>query len=77
MFENWQEMIKNPTCEAALRRMVEIGLITTIFDPLAFPNPVVENKDDDPWLAKDDRGKYVNIPHPVKALRIWNPDTQR
>lgn len=73
-FKNWEEMMHKPTCEAALRRMVEIGLITTIFDHLAFPNPPVPDGEEDPWIAKTKSGKEVNIPHPVKSLRIWDPE---
>jgi len=68
-FENWEKNMKNPTCAAGLRRMCEIGLITTLFDHLAFPNPPGT---EDQFVVQDDHGKDVNIPHPVEAMRYWD-----
>jgi len=69
-FKHWEDMIKKPVCEASLRRMYEIGLITTLFDHLAFPNPPeMESK----YTAiNDETQKKVIIPHPVQELRVWN-----
>jgi len=69
-FKHWEEMIKKPVCEASLRRMVEIGLITTLFDHLAFPNP--PEMQDQYEAINDETGKKVLIPHPVQALRVWD-----
>eukprot|EP01084_Bolivina_argentea_P089767 161896_1 len=68
-FSNWKHMIENPTCEAAFKRLLNIGLITNMFDHVAFPSPQHEIND---WMVKDDHGKDVVIPRPVKGLRIWN-----
>eukprot|EP00483_Globobulimina_turgida_P001465 UN01467 len=68
-FKNWKNMIENPTCEAAFKRLLNIGLITSMFDHVAFPSPEEEKKD---WMVKDDHGKDVIIPRPVNGLRVWN-----
>ena len=68
-FKAWKDMIENPTCEAAFKRLLNIGLITNMFDNVAFPSP--EHEKDD-WIVKDDHGKDVTIPRPVKRLRAWN-----
>eukprot|EP00486_Rosalina_sp_Unknown_P009229 CAMPEP_0201583864 /NCGR_PEP_ID=MMETSP0190_2-20130828/103694_1 /ASSEMBLY_ACC=CAM_ASM_000263 /TAXON_ID=37353 /ORGANISM="Rosalina sp." /LENGTH=264 /DNA_ID=CAMNT_0048026643 /DNA_START=18 /DNA_END=812 /DNA_ORIENTATION=+ len=68
-FKAWKEMIENPTCEAAFKRLLKIGLITNMFDNVAFPSPENEKAD---WIVKDDHGKDVTIPRPVKKLRAWN-----
>lgn len=68
-FGMWEGMITKPVCEASLRRMYEIGLITTLFDHLAFPNPPEMESQ---YVAKNEEtGKDVIIPHPVLALRTW------
>lgn len=69
-FKHWEEMIKKPVCEASLRRMYEIGLITTLFDHLAFPNP--QEMQQQYEAINDETGKKVQIPHPVRALRVWD-----
>ena len=68
-FANWKHMIENPVCEAAFKRLLNIGLITNMFDHVAFPSPEDEKKD---WIVQDEHGKDVAIPRPVKALRVWN-----
>eukprot|EP01083_Nonionella_stella_P003676 10580_1 len=68
-FTNWKNMIENPHCEAAFKRLINIGLITDMFDHVAFPSPEHEKKD---WMVKDDHGKDVVIPRPVKGLRVWD-----
>lgn len=68
-FKAWKEMIENPTCKAAFKRLLQIGLITNMFDNVAFPSPENEKSD---WIVKDDHGKDVQIPRPVKKLRVWN-----
>eukprot|EP01084_Bolivina_argentea_P097723 175672_1 len=68
-FANWKNMIENPTCEAAFKRLLNIGLITNMFDHVAFVSPENEKKD---WEVKDDHGKTVIIPRPVHSLRIWD-----
>merc|ERR1712157_114756 len=70
MGKNWKNMIENPTCEAAFKRLLGIGLITDMFDHVAFPSPDDEKND---WIVQDEHGKDVVIPRPVKALRVWDP----
>jgi len=69
-FKHWEDMIKKPVCEASLRRMYEIGLITTLFDHLAFPNP--PEMESQYNALNDETGKKVIIPHPVQELRVWD-----
>lgn len=69
-FENWKHMIEHPDCEAAFKRLLNIGLINRMFDFHAFPSPDNEKH---LYEVKDENGKTVMIPRPVKALRIWNP----
>merc|ERR1711920_1015607 len=54
--------------------MIQIGLITTLYDHLAFPNPpeMVDLYKE----TNDDTGKEVMIPHPVKGLRIWDHENK-
>merc|ERR1719336_3157269 len=68
-FANWKNMIEHPVCEAAFKRLLNIGLITNMFDNVAFPSPEEEEKD---WIVQDEHGKDHQIPRPVKALRVWN-----
>ena len=68
-FKNWKKMIQHPVCEAAFKRLLNIGLITNMFDHIAFPSPEHEEKE---WNVKDDHGRKVVIPRPVQALRVWN-----
>jgi len=68
-FANWKHMIEHPVCEAAFKRLLNIGLITNMFDHVAFPSPEEEQKD---WVVQDEHGKDVVIPRPVKALRVWS-----
>jgi len=68
-FQNWKHMIEHPVCEAAFKRLLNIGLITNMFDHVAFPSPEHEEKE---WIVKDEHDRDVVIPRPVKALRIWN-----
>ena len=73
-FANWKNMIENPTCEAAFKRLLNIGLITNMFDHVAFPSPENEKKD---WIVQDEHGKDVVIPRPVKGLRVWNVNNRK
>jgi len=68
-FKHWKGMIEQPVCEAAFKRLLNIGLITNMFDNVAFPSPEEEKKD---WIVQDEHGKDHQIPRPVKALRVWN-----
>lgn len=68
-FETWKHMIEHPDCEAAFKRLLNIGLINKMFDNIAFPSPENEKH---LYEVKDDNGKTVTIPRPVHTLRIWN-----
>ena len=68
-FMNGKKMIEHPVCEAAFKRLLNIGLITNMFDHVAFPSPEHEEKE---RVVKDEHGRDVVIPRPVQALRVWN-----
>merc|ERR1711971_687926 len=71
-FKMWMGMLEKSECEAQLRRMLQAGVVSAIFDDVVFPTPA-EMKD----LFKvkcEKTGKIMNIPHPVSALRVWNAD---
>merc|ERR1712194_952589 len=38
-FDAWKNMLDKPTCEAQFRRMLNIGVVTQLFDPQLFPTP--------------------------------------
>mmetsp|Transcript_39167 Transcript_39167/g.62746 ORF Transcript_39167/g.62746 Transcript_39167/m.62746 type:complete len:236 (+) Transcript_39167:22-729(+) len=69
-FSQWKKAVTHPDCMASFRRVLKMGLVTSIFDHLAFPEPSEEEKKK--WQVKNEAGKIIHIPHPVKALRIWN-----
>lgn len=71
-FENWKQMLLHSTCEAQFRRMLQIGLVTQMYDPHVFPTPeLLKSK----YQVTDDRtGKRIELPHPVKQLRAWNAE---
>ena len=73
-FKIWLKTLKNPSCEAAFKRMLRTGLLTRVFDPMAFPTPEkMKNK----YVVGDEKtGKNVQLPHPVEALRVWNSNTK-
>ena len=68
-FKVWKDQLIKPVCEAAFKRLLCKGLVTTIFDPYCFAIPEDEKKD---FIVKDDHGNDVELPRPVKRLRIWN-----
>mmetsp|Transcript_50009 Transcript_50009/g.44818 ORF Transcript_50009/g.44818 Transcript_50009/m.44818 type:complete len:266 (-) Transcript_50009:103-900(-) len=68
-FPIWKKQLLNPVCEASFKRLLCIGLVTNIFDRYCFPMPEEEKKD---YTVVDDHGNNVELPRPVKALRIWN-----
>eukprot|EP01084_Bolivina_argentea_P265225 449474_1 len=72
-FAIWKKQIIEPVCEAAFKRLLCIGLITTIFDRIVFASPDNEKKD---YIVQDDHGKDVELPRPVKVLRIWDVKTR-
>jgi len=72
-FDVWRHSLVEPDCEASLKRLLQGGLIFTMYDHLAFPNPpeAVAN-----YQVKNDSGKLIDIPHPLTGLRAWNPQTK-
>eukprot|EP00931_Biecheleriopsis_adriatica_P056106 TRINITY_DN33251_c0_g1_i1.p1 TRINITY_DN33251_c0_g1~~TRINITY_DN33251_c0_g1_i1.p1 ORF type:complete len:242 (+),score=69.01 TRINITY_DN33251_c0_g1_i1:221-946(+) len=73
-FNSWKDMIEKPTCEAQLRRMLNIGLVTQLFDAQMFPTPEALKSQ---FQVTDDRnGKLIQLPHPVKEMRVWNAEKQ-
>ena len=73
-FKIWLKTLKDPSCEAAFKRMLRTGLLTRVFDPMAFPTP---EKMKDRYVVVDEKtGKNVQLPHPVEALRVWNPNSK-
>merc|ERR1719461_690502 len=74
-FKTWLEMVKTPTCEAQFRRLLQTGLVCTMFDPNAFPTPDKDKGDYEVVDAKT--GKKVQIPHPVYELRVWNAEHRK
>jgi len=74
-FEVWKHMLdpKEITCKPQLQRMIRTGVVTTLFDKNAFPEPE-EMKEK--YIVFDHHGKKINIPHPVSGLRLWNSENQ-
>jgi len=74
-FESWKQMLLKPTCEAQFRRMLQIGMITQLFDPNVFPTP--ESMKSMYQVTDEKTGKQIQLPHPVSELRIWNVVSQK
>lgn len=74
-FDRWKKMLLEPTCEAQFRRMLQIGMVGRLYDPHLFPTPdAFKTK----YQVTDERtGKLIELPHPVKELRIWNAAEKR
>lgn len=73
-FEAWKGMLTNPTCEAQFRRMLQIGIVTRLYDPHVFPTP--ESLKSMYQVTDEKTGKLIELPHPVGAMRIWNAGSQ-
>mmetsp|Transcript_17884 Transcript_17884/g.32009 ORF Transcript_17884/g.32009 Transcript_17884/m.32009 type:complete len:315 (-) Transcript_17884:168-1112(-) len=71
-FGVWKNLLLTTTCKKTLRSLLALGPITHIFDRFALPTPE-EHKH--LFETLDENGKKVFIPHPVKSLRVWNPNT--
>lgn len=69
-FELWRKMLNEPTCEAQFRRMLQIGIVTRMYDPNIFPTP--DSLRSLYQVTDEKTGKLINLPHPVSALRVWN-----
>ena len=55
----------NPDCEAAFKRMLQVGLITTLYDHAIFPTAEADRA---AYEVRNEKGKVVPIPHPVSFL---------
>mmetsp|Transcript_14526 Transcript_14526/g.27537 ORF Transcript_14526/g.27537 Transcript_14526/m.27537 type:complete len:234 (-) Transcript_14526:115-816(-) len=69
-FSQWKKAVEQPDCMASFRRVLKMGLVTSIFDHVAFPEATEEEKK--AYQVKNENGKIIHIPHPVHALRVWN-----
>lgn len=73
-FELWQKMLKEPTCEAQFRRMLQIGVVSRMYDPNLFPTP--DSLKPMYQVTDEKTGKLIQLPHPVGAMRVWNAKKQ-
>ncbi|CAE7294299.1 Ankrd17 [Symbiodinium natans] len=74
-FEAWKQMLLKPTCEAQFRRMLQLGIVTQLYDPQLFPTPDASKAQ---YQVTDDRtGKLIQLPHAVKEMRVWNAALQQ
>lgn len=74
-FEFWRGMLLKPTCEAQFRRMLQIGVITQLYDSKLFPTPDATKH---LYQVTDEKnGKIIDLPHPVAHLRKWDAVSQR
>jgi len=69
-FELWKELLMKGECEAQLRRMLQAGVVTSVYDDIVFPTP--EEYRHHFRVKCEKTGRMINIPHPVNALRVWN-----
>merc|ERR1711974_438499 len=67
-------MLLEPVCEAQFRRLLQIGMISRLFDPQFFPTP--EHLSCIYQVTDERSGKLIKLPHPVRALRIWDASAQ-
>lgn len=73
-FKVWEKSMRDPSCEAAFRRMLKRGLVYQMYDSNMFPSP-------DHLLQKyrvtdEGTGKVVELPHPVAQCRVWDAEKQ-
>ena len=74
-FQLWENMLKNPDCEAAFRRLLQQGPIQNVFERFVFPTPpllIHKYK-----FIDETTGKAVDLPHEVSRMRQWNPATSQ
>jgi hypothetical protein len=70
-FDAWLHQIKEPNCEAAFRRLLQAGVVTNVYDKHIFQTPP-ELKAEKYQVVSEVNGKVIDIPHPVKRLRIFD-----
>mmetsp|Transcript_17762 Transcript_17762/g.41357 ORF Transcript_17762/g.41357 Transcript_17762/m.41357 type:complete len:245 (+) Transcript_17762:205-939(+) len=73
-FEAWKQMLHHTTCEAQLRRMLQIGLVNRLYDPNVFPTP--DSLRAQYQVTDDKTGKLIDLPHPVGSLRVWDAEAK-
>lgn len=73
-FKFWMDMLEKPSCEAQFRRMLQIGVITQLYDAKLFPTPDAHKP---LYHVVDPSGKTIELPHPVAQLRRWDASEQR
>ena len=70
-FKAWEKELRNPSCEAAFRRLLQAGPVYRVFDAGMFPTPPELA---DAYKVLDEKtGKTALVPHPIAQCRIWNP----
>eukprot|EP01061_Rhynchopus_euleeides_P025682 TRINITY_DN416_c0_g1_i1.p1 TRINITY_DN416_c0_g1~~TRINITY_DN416_c0_g1_i1.p1 ORF type:complete len:232 (+),score=99.67 TRINITY_DN416_c0_g1_i1:76-771(+) len=69
-FKTWKQMIDEPSCKAAFKRLLHTGLVTKLYDTVALPTP---ESDKAAWIVtNEETGKPIHVPHPVEEMRIWD-----
>jgi len=69
--EAWRHLLLHATCEAQLRRMLQQGPVSRVYDEHVFPTPEALRPQ---YQVADERtGRTVRLPHPVAELRAWDP----
>ena len=60
-FSNWRELLTSGggNCKRTFRSLLKMGLITRLYDPVAFASPESERSE---WQVTQDNGKVVDIP---------------
>lgn len=74
-FKLWEKQLKEPSCEAAFRRLLQAGPVFRVYDPAMFPTPPeLESR----YRVVDEKtGKLVPLPHPIAKCRVWNGKDQK
>merc|ERR1712226_1292719 len=62
-------MLLHGTCEAQLRRMLHIGVVTQLYDEHVFPTP--DHLKSQYEVTDERTGRLIRVPHPVSGLRVW------
>ena len=71
-FKTWKDMVVNPSCKAAFKRILQTGLVTKLYDTVALPTPA---EDAQKWtVTNEETGKIIHVPHPVSQMRIWDAE---
>lgn len=71
-YEGWKKNLLTEECEAAIKRMLAIKVVTNVYDTNMFPHSAADKAK---YTVKNDKGKEITLPHPVAKFRLWNPQT--